>query len=182
MKLKMGLKRVARIEEEEEENRTVQEEQQLQLELLKLESIRDQLKNDILAAAQNNLNSFMEMKATRQQLVERMIEPLKLRRRIGRKLRQGARRTIGEHEQVLETHLTQLKLLQNQAHADSQLDFAMLKSGGQFECYKQFLKTFVEHRKEFHSHKAKARRLGSDLELLRRMREFCRKHLHQQDT
>lgn len=166
------VKRVLFKEETEAAAASAEQENQLN-ELL---CLRDQLKNDALAAAQNNLNSYMEMKELRTTMIQCMIEPLKLRRRVGRKLRQ-VKRLLAERQQVLENQLVQLKLLAREMHAESHLDWSLLQAG-EFQSYEHFLDAFIEHRKGYHLHKSKANKLTIDVELLHDLVKFCREYPH----
>jgi len=136
-----------------------------------LSMFRRQLVNDLLAMAQNNLNSYLEMQSLRKSMIQCMIEPLTLRRRIGRKLRQ-IREKIREQELVLDNQLTQMKLMSKYSRAESEIDCNLLE-GNKLGSYEEFIGLFVEHRKEYHMQKAKIKRLAQHLSDLRRLSDFC---------
>lgn len=125
---------------------------------------RDRLENDVKTAAQNNMNMKYEIKELRTRLIEAIIEPMKIKRRIERK-KSYIRRISAEMQSILGSYLSHLKVLLNELRDESELDWKMVQEG-EFESYEEFLDTFIDHRKDYHLYKAKAKRLAKDLQLL----------------
>lgn len=129
-----------------------------QLHNLKLE--RDHLINEVKTMAQNNLNMRHELSRDKYNLVKLVLTAKEINKRI----EDGSddiKRIIYEMKTILNSYCSHLELLEQEADNDCELDWKMLLAGE--TDFHNFMENFLEHRKDYHLYKTKARKLSKDL-------------------
>lgn len=129
-----------------------------------LEQVRDHLINEVRTLAQNNLNMRHELNRDKSNLVKLVLAANKIRRRIQDESDTN-KRIIREMKTILKSYCSHLEYLEMEADKDCELDWKMLQAG-ETDNFSNFLENFLEHRKDYHLYKIKAKRLSKDLCIL----------------
>lgn len=129
-----------------------------------LEWERDNLINEVRTTAQNNLNMRHELDRDKSNLVKLVLAAKKLRIKIEDE-RDTIERIIYEMKTILNSYCSHLDFLELEADNECELDCKLFQEG-EIDNYRDFLENFLEHRKDYHLYKVKARRLSKDLRFL----------------
>lgn len=128
---------------------------------------RDRKLFDVRAEEENNINREHEVREMRMLLMDTIVEPRMLREKIAPKVRRLGK-ISEELRSILGSYLSHLFEIILRLRRDCQVDLRLMLSG-EFESYDGFLQRYVQHRKDYHLYKIKAKRLASDLKLLDEM-------------
>ena len=128
--------------------------------VLELDNLRSQVKS----MAENNLNTLHEIMIYKTNLQVLASTAQQVKDRIDSK-RSDLKRILAEAHSILKSYCSHLKVMTLDMDKECELDWETLWRGDT-ETYSDFLESFLDHRKDFHIYRIKAKKLEDDLNSL----------------